>query len=99
MKRKRRKRASELPGPFAGFAEAAELLGVAPHTLWGYMKRVTPATQNFPEPIQNLAATPLWKASVLEQWGDTNLRKVKVKLASGKTETRFSLPAGRPPGT
>jgi predicted DNA-binding transcriptional regulator AlpA len=59
----------EPSGPYAGLAEAAQVLGVRKRTVWMYMQRETPATSDFPEPIQYLAATPLWRTSALQKWG------------------------------
>jgi predicted DNA-binding transcriptional regulator AlpA len=51
-----------------GLAEIAELFGVTKVTAHKYTQR-----DDFPEPIDRLAAGPIWRFSDVEQWGRQTL--------------------------
>lgn len=60
----------------AGLAEVAELLEVPKRTAARYVKR-----DDFPAPVDRLAAGPVWRLLDVESWGREHL----------------PLPTGRPP--
>jgi len=62
----------------AGLAEVAEILGVSKRTAVRYVAR-----EDFPEPLERLAAGPIWDRDHVAEWGRLNL----------------PLPEGRPPST
>ena len=52
----------------AGFAEVVEILGVPKRTAARYVDR-----DDFPEPIERLRATPVWRRVDVEEWGKEHL--------------------------
>lgn len=50
-------------GPFLGLAEVAELLGVTKRTAVNYTAR-----DDFPGPVQELAATSIWRCEDVLAW-------------------------------
>ena len=56
------------PGPLVGLAEVARLLGVTKRTATDYTKR-----DDFPAPVQRLAATPIWKRAEVTAWAADKL--------------------------
>jgi hypothetical protein len=60
--------------PLAGVAEAAELLGVEPQRIARWRDRgvVLPGGRRvrFPEPVQVLRATPIWRVGEIERLRD-----------------------------
>ena len=75
--RKSRGNQTAIEGPLVGLAEVAELLGVTKRTATAYCAR-----DDFPEPLQRLAATPVWHRAEVEAWAKKAL----------------PLTRGRPPG-
>lgn len=64
-------------GELAGLAEVAELLEVTKRTALSYSRR-----PDFPEPLDRLAAGPVWRREDIEEWA----------------ARRLPLPRGRPAG-
>jgi predicted DNA-binding transcriptional regulator AlpA len=64
--------------PLVGLAEVAEMLGVTKRTATSYSSRA-----DFPEPLQRLAATPVWQRKDVMAWAKSTL----------------PLARGRPPGS
>lgn len=56
------------PDTLAGVAEVAELLGVSKNTALKYAGR-----PEFPEPLDRLAAGPVWRRVDVERWAKKNL--------------------------
>lgn len=56
------------PGPLAGLAEVADLLGVTKRTATDYVKR-----DDFPAPVQRLAATSVWTRAEVAGWARDKL--------------------------
>lgn len=52
----------------AGLAEVAETLGVSKRTAVRYVARA-----DFPEPLERLAAGPIWRRDQVAEWGRLNL--------------------------
>jgi hypothetical protein len=52
----------------AGLAEIAEMLRVTKRTASNYAAR-----PDFPEPLERLAATPVWLRDDVEEWAKQNL--------------------------
>lgn len=60
-----------LPGmspELAGVAEVAEMLGVSKQTVVKYAARA-----DFPEPLDRLAAGPVWRRADVEEWAKRTL--------------------------
>ncbi len=64
------------PGTLAMLAEISELLGTSKRTCWLYTGR-----KDFPAPVDEVSAGPIWRASAVAKWGQKHL----------------PLPVGRPP--
>ncbi len=54
--------------PLVGLAEVADMLGVTKRTATSYSSR-----EDFPAPLQRLAATPVWRRAEVAAWGDRTL--------------------------
>lgn len=59
---------TESEGTLVGLAEVAELLGVTKRTATNYSSRT-----DFPEPMQRLAATPVWRRHAVAAWAEQTL--------------------------
>lgn len=59
----------------AGVAEIVELLGVSKQTVINYTKR-----DDFPEPVDRLAAGPVWRRIDVERWA----RKYRPTIKPGR---------------
>jgi predicted DNA-binding transcriptional regulator AlpA len=64
--------------PLVGLAEVAELLGVTKRTATTYSAR-----DDFPKPLQRLAATPVWRRAEVESWA-----KQVLPLTKGRPPRR-----------
>ncbi len=64
----------------AGLAEVAELLGVPKRTAARYVQR-----PDFPDPVDRLAAGPIWRRADVEAWG-----KERLPLPPGRPRKRES---------
>lgn len=60
--------------PLVGLAEVAELLDVSKRTATSYSH-----LSDFPEPLQRLAATPVWRRQDVAAWA-----KVRLPLTRGR---------------
>lgn len=76
MKRPRPQPDKHSAGRLAGVAEVAELLGVTKQTALKYAAR-----DDFPAPLDRLAAGPVWRRNHVETWAKRHL----------------PFPTGRPP--
>ena len=72
-------------GTLAGIAEIAELFGVSRHAAVRYTKRA-----DFPEPLDRLAAGPVWLRKDVEKWGKNTL-----PLAPGRPPQGALVPRPR----
>jgi predicted DNA-binding transcriptional regulator AlpA len=52
----------------AGLAEVAEMLGIAKRTATKYTRR-----PDFPQPIERLAAGPIWRRKDVDRWAKRTL--------------------------
>ena len=62
-----------------GLAEVVELLGVTKRTATNYTKR-----EDFPAPVQRLAATPIWKRAEVAAWATDTLPLTRGRPVSSK---------------
>ncbi len=68
-----------------GLAEVAELLGVTKRTATSYCAR-----PDFPEPLQRLAATPVWRRVAVEAWAEETLPLARGRRPRAEQQQKCS---------